>query len=61
MSDFHAGQRVHLDPETKAAKMGLVTGEVVKVTRNFGESRVHVRMDRDGRVLQCKPDNVIAD
>lgn len=50
----HIGLRVQSHPATDAWMSGDRYGKIVKV----GRTKIHVRMDRSGRVLRFDPSNV---
>jgi len=52
--DFYKGQRVQMHPATDAFMMGDRYGDVVKV----GREKVHVKMDRSGKIRQVSPGNL---
>lgn len=52
--DFYKGQRVSMHPATDAFMMGDRYGDVVKV----GKTKIHVKMDKSGRVRQVSPKNL---
>jgi hypothetical protein len=49
------GNRVQAHPATDAWMMGDRFGEIVVI----GSKLVHVRMDRSGRLLKFRPENLI--
>jgi hypothetical protein len=49
--DFHEGARVELHPATDLWIRGARYGDVVKV----GRTKVHVKLDRTGRVHRIVP------
>lgn len=48
------GMRVQIDPATDAWMMGDRYGEIVKV----GRTKIHVKMDRSGRILRFSAENI---
>lgn len=52
LRDLTVGDRVELSPGTDAWMRGDRFGEIVKV----GRTRIHVRMDRSGRVRTLTPE-----
>lgn len=50
----HIGMRVESHPATDAWIFGDRYGEIVKVTR----TRIHVRMDRSGKIRVFRPEHV---
>lgn len=53
---FPVGGRFELHPAADRWMQGDRYGEVVRVTR---QGIVHLRMDRSGRTLRCRPENII--
>jgi hypothetical protein len=51
---FLKGQRVQMGPHTDAFMMGDRYGDVVKI----GRTKVHVKMDRSGKIRQVSPRNL---
>lgn len=54
---FPTGRRVELSPSTDQWMMGDRYGDVAKVDDERG--LVHVKMDRSGRTLKCKPEHIL--
>lgn len=52
---FPAGKRVELHPGTDQWMMGDRFGNVVRVK----DGLVHVKMDRSGKTLKCKPEHIL--
>ena len=51
---WYVGQRASMHPATDAFMMGDRYGDVVKV----GKTKIHVKMDRSGKVRQVSPRNL---